>query len=130
MGADIFKAFDKVGNKFWYQWYLSGSYVGYNRKTNHYSSAHCRGWEVVKVSGDTATVNVYTDFDFEHPNIITFTRGSDGSLFMNGKQVTNTQTPEFYLMNFGKSGNYEWKELYNNGEYTNMFYTKSNGYTS
>ena len=27
--ADIFKAFDKVGNQFWYQWYLSGSYQSY-----------------------------------------------------------------------------------------------------
>ena len=127
--ADIFKAFDKVGNQFWYQWYLSGSYQAYSgRKT--YKSAKCVCWEVTSVSGNTAKVNVYDNFDFDNPTQMTFTRDADGSLLMNNKKVTNTQSPEFYLMSFGKNGSYEWKELYSNGEYTNIFYTKSNGYTS
>ena len=128
VGADIFKAFDKVGNQFWYQWYLSGSYVGYKRKTYHYKSASCHGWEVVDVNGDTATVNIYRDFDFDNPDIRTFSRGADGSLFMDGKQVTNTQNPEF-TVSFGKKGSYVWQELYSDGEYTNIFYTTSDGYT-
>ena len=128
--ADIFKAFDKVGNEFWYRWTSSSSYVSYGSGTQHSSSAKCVSWEVISASSSSATVYEYTNIDFDHPSTLTFTRSSDGTLNLNGHAVTNTQTPEFYCMSFGKSGEYEWKEMYNNGEYTNIFYTKSNGYTS
>ncbi len=130
VGADIFKAFDKVGNQFWYQQHISGSYVSYKRGVKHYQNEGCINLEVVAVDGNTATVNEYRNFAFDKPETITFSRGADGSLSMNGKQVTNTQSPVFYIGNPSKKGRYEWKESYNNGEYTNIFYTKSNGYTS
>lgn len=129
-GADVFRAFDQVGNQFWYYRSNSGSYVAYGSGRQSYSGAECVSWEVVNVSGNTATVNQYTNIDYSKPSIITFSQGSNGQLLMNGKAVTNTQSPEFYCLTWGKSGNYEWKETYNNGSYTNIFYSKSNGYTT
>ena len=129
--ADIFKAFDQVGNSFWYAWNSSSSYVAYGKGTQHSSSRKCISWEVVDVSGNTATVAEYENLNFSKPSYITFRRGSDGSLFLNNYQITNTQTPEFYGLTFGKSNlTYEWKETYNSGAYSNIFYSKSNGYTT
>ena len=129
-GADIFRAFDQVGNSFWYSWTSSSSYVAYGRGTQRSSDRKCISWEVTEVNGNTATVAEYENLDFNNPSYRTFSRGNDGSLFLNGKQITNTQSPEFYCITMSHSGNYEWKEMFDGTKYTNIFYTKSNGYTT
>ncbi len=129
--ADIFKAFDKVDNEFWYQEKSGSSYVVYGSGRQSTSNVRVITWHVVSATANEATVNTYLDFDFDKPDdVYTFSRDSDGSLLYNGKKVTNTVAPEFLSMNFGKKGSYEWKQMYNNGEYTNVFYTKGNAYTT
>lgn len=131
-GTDVFQAFDQKGNEFYFYRYRSNSYVSYGSGRQHSEEGDCCAWEVVSVSGSEAKLNQYYNFDFAHPTTLTFSRGSNGALYMNNKQITNTQSPEFYGMSFSKKGTYEWKETYNasEGSYTNIFYTKSNGYTS
>lgn len=129
-GLDVFKAFDQVGNSFWYQWTSSSSYVAYGGGRQSSSDRKCISWEVTDVSGNTATVAQYENIDFTSPVYLTFKRGNDGSLFMGEKQITNTQSPEFYCITMSRSGNYEWKETFDGSKYTNIFYTKSNGYTT
>jgi hypothetical protein len=127
--ADIFKAFDKVGNEFWYYEESGGSYVSYGGRQS-YSNARVIAWDVVSATANEATVNEYVDFDFSKPTAITFSHDSDGSLLVGGKKVTNTQSPDFLTMYIEKKGSYECKELYNDGAYTNTFYTKGNSYTT
>ena len=130
-GFDVFQAaFSKKGNTFVYRFESMSSWVAYGKGKQTSNKAGCIMMTVTSVSGNSATVEEVNDFNFNHPSTITYTRGSQGELYMNGNQVTMTQSPKFWGMSFGMSDTHELKEYYSNGEYKNIYYTKSNGYTT
>ncbi len=128
-GFDVFNAaFNQKGNIFVYRFESSMSYVAYGSGTKTSHSAGCTIMQVTEVSGNTATVKQVRNFDFNNPGYQTFKRGSKGELFMGSEQVTMTQSPIFWGLNFGMSEDHELKEYYSDGEYKNVYYTKSNSY--
>ena len=125
-------AYKTVGNEAWYRSEYHASRVDYGgRKTSESFSVF--QWVVDSVDGNTATIKRYLDLNYDSSgDPIIISRNSAGARFLNGRQITKTQSPAFYLMNLSSSTNATIKETYSTSshEYINNYVTRHNGYTT
>lgn len=112
-------AYGDVDNEIWYA------------KLDDGKVKDCSLWLVTEVNADTATVEVYDNWNFDKSTKHRFYRNASGALCEGKLQYTCMvgREPDFWTGK-PKGSFYTCKQTYSNGSYNSTYYTNNNGYTT